>query len=111
MTEDIRIVFMSVPREEASRFARAIITERLVACVNIVPKMESLYWWDDKILTDEESLLIMKTTRQKYSALQEFVEINHPYEIPELLAVGVEEGLPDYLAWVKVETERSLLDK
>jgi len=107
MTEDIRIVFMSVPREEASRFARDIITERLVACVNIIPKMESLYWWDNKILTDKESLLIMKTTHQKYKALQEFVERNHPYEIPELLAVGVKEGLPDYLAWVKVESERT----
>jgi periplasmic divalent cation tolerance protein len=109
MTEDIRIVFMSVPREEAKTFAREIITQRLVACVNIIPKMDSFYWWDGQVLTDEESLLIMKTTHQKFAALQEFVERNHPYEIPELLAVEVKEGLPDYLAWVKVESERSSL--
>jgi len=107
MTEDIRIVFMSVPREIAKSIARGIITERQVVYVNIIPKMASFYWWYGKSLTDEESLLILKTTKQKYPALQEFVQRNHPYEIPELLSVGVEEGLPDYLSWVKVETERT----
>ncbi|MFH1686561.1 MAG: divalent-cation tolerance protein CutA [bacterium] len=82
------------------------MTERLVACCNIIPGMESFYWWNDQVLDDQEALLLVKTTRQKFPALQEYVENHHPYEIPELLAIPVSEGLPDYLAWVKVETER-----
>ena len=106
MTNDVRIIFISIPREQARSFARELVEQRLVACVNIIPQMDSFYWWDEKVLTDQESLLIVKTTQQKFAALQEYVVDNHPYEIPELLAVPVTEGLADYLAWVRVETER-----
>lgn len=106
MTDDIRVVFISIPREEAKRFAKNLVASRLVACANIIPQMESFYWWNDKVLADNESLLILKTTWQQFAALQEYVEEHHPYEIPELISLKVAEGLPDYLAWIKVETER-----
>ena len=106
MNNDVRIVFISIPREQARSFARELVEQRLVACVNSIPQMDSFYWWDEKVLTDHEALLIVKTTEQKFGALQEYVVENHPYEIPELLAVPVTEGLDDYMAWVRVETER-----
>lgn len=106
MTDNVRICMISIPRDEARSFAKKLVEERLVACVNILPKMESFYWWEDRVLSDEEALLMAKTTAEKYPDLQRYVIDHHPYEIPELLALNVDEGLPDYLAWVKVETER-----
>lgn len=106
MTDDVRICMISIPRDEARSFAKKLVEERLVACVNILPRMESFYWWEDRVLSDEEALLMAKTTAEKYPDLQRYVIDHHPYEIPELLSLAVDEGLPDYLAWVKVETER-----
>ncbi|MFH1374237.1 MAG: divalent-cation tolerance protein CutA [bacterium] len=103
--EDIRVVFISVPCEEANNLAKGMLNERLAACVNIVPKIESWYWWDDKIEHDNEAMLIVKTTQQRFDALREWVVVNHPYGLPEIIALPISEGLPQYLAWVKKETE------
>ncbi len=105
MTEDIRVVFVSIPREEAAPFARALVEERLAACVNIVPKMESFYRWEGKVLSDSEALLIVKTTKGRFDALRKYIEERHPYDLPEIVALPVSEGLPDYLAWVSDQTE------
>ncbi len=105
MTEDIRVVFVSIPREEASPFARALVEERLAACVNIVPKMESFYRWEGKVLSDSEALLIVKTTKSRFDALRAYITERHPYDLPEIVALPVSEGLPDYLAWVTDQTE------
>ncbi|MEA3297147.1 MAG: divalent-cation tolerance protein CutA [candidate division Zixibacteria bacterium] len=105
MTEEVRIVFVSIPRDEAKPFARALVEERLAACVNIVPKMESFYRWEGKVLSDSEALLMVKTTRDRFDALRQYVEENHPYDLPEIVALPVSEGLPDYLDWIEEETE------
>lgn len=101
---EVRVAFISAPRDEAKELARALVEERLCACVNIVPKIDSFYWWDGKIEKDEEALLIVKTTRQKAEALIRYVKENHPYEIPEVITLPLSEGLPDYLNWVIEET-------
>ncbi len=103
--EDIRVVFISVPREEANNLAKGIVEERLAACVNIVPKIESWFRWDNKVEHDEEALLIIKTTQQRFDTLRDWVVANHPYELPEIIALPISEGLPQYLAWVRKETE------
>ena len=100
----VRVAFVSAPREEAKKMARAIVEERLAACVNIVPKIDSVYWWEGKVETDEESLLIIKTSQAKAEQLIEYVKANHPYGIPEVIMLSVTEGLPDYLDWVTDET-------
>jgi periplasmic divalent cation tolerance protein len=103
--ESIRVVLVSVPRDEAREMATAIVEERLAACINIVPRIDSVYWWDDKIETDSESLMIIKTTAGRIEELIEYIEENHPYDLPEVLALPLTEGLPDYIAWIKEETE------
>ena len=105
MTEEVRIVFVSIPRDEAGAFARALVEERLAACVNIIPKMESFYRWEGKVLSDSEALLIVKTTKGRFDTLRMYVEEHHPYDLPEIVALPVSEGLPDYLAWVSDQTE------
>lgn len=104
--ETVRVVFISVPREEANKLARALVEKRLAACVNIVPKIESFYWWDESVLKDEEALLIAKTTQQRFDALRAWVVENHPYDLPEIIALPLSDGLSDYIEWVKKETER-----
>jgi periplasmic divalent cation tolerance protein len=104
--ETVRVVFISVPREEANKLARALVEKRLAACVNIVPKIESFYWWDESVLKDEEALLIAKTTQQRFDALRAWVVENHPYDLPEIISLPISDGLSDYIEWVKKETER-----
>ena len=104
MNTDIRVVFVSIPREEAKTFARKLVEERLAACVNIVPKMESYYWWDGKVLEDAESLLLIKTTAARFDDLQQYIVDRHPYDLPEIVALPVAQGLEGYLKWVAEET-------
>jgi periplasmic divalent cation tolerance protein len=106
MSEDTRVVFISIPRDEARKMARALVEGRFAACANIIPAIESFYWWDDAVQHDEESLLVVKTTQQRFEALMEFVEENHPYELPEIIAIPLADGLPDYIEWVREETEK-----
>ena len=105
MSDDTYIVFVSIPRDEARAFAKKLIDKRLGACVNIIPKMESFYWWDDKVLEDSESLLLVKTSAARYEELRDYVETHHPYDLPEVVAVSMADGLPDYLAWIRRETK------
>jgi len=105
--QNIRIVYISIPRDEADRMALALVQERLAACVNIVPKITSYYWWEDAVQTDDEALLIVKTTVQRFQALMNYVLENHPYELPEIIGLPVSSAYPDYVAWVKAETSKS----
>ena len=104
--QDIRIVLVSIPREEANKLARALVEERLAACVNVVPKTESWFWWDGKVEHDNEGILIIKTTQQRFAALRSYVVANHPYDLPEVVALPLSDGLSDYIKWIKAETER-----
>jgi len=105
MTKDIRVVFISLPRDEARNLAKRLVEQRLAACVNIIPKIESYFWWDSKVEHDEEALLIVKTTVQKFVAMRLWVQENHPYDVPEIIALPISEGLSEYMDWVKKETE------
>ncbi len=103
--EQIRIVFITTSRDAARPMAKLLVEKRLAACVNIVPKIESIYWWDEAVNEDSEALLICKTTVSKLDALMTWVNDTHSYDVPEVLAVKLDAGLPDYLAWVHKETE------
>lgn len=84
----------------AGQLAETLVGERLAACVNIVPGLRSVYRWQDAVQRDEEVLLLIKTTRTRYPALETRLPALHPYELPELVAVEVADGLPAYLRWV-----------
>jgi periplasmic divalent cation tolerance protein len=95
----IQVCLMTAPSfEKAEEIARQLLQEGLVACVNLVPKVVSLYHWKGELCRDEEVLMVAKTSRGE--ALLERLPQIHPYEVPELLLLPVEAGLPAYLHWV-----------
>ena len=103
--ETIRVVYISIPREEAKEMAKGIVDSRLAACINIIPKIESYFWWGEEVQFDEESLLIVKTTQDRFPELMQYVRDNHPYELPEIIGLPLVAAFPDYVKWVKEETE------
>jgi periplasmic divalent cation tolerance protein len=90
--------------ETAARIARALVEERLAACVNQLPGVNSTYRWHDEIHDDAEVLLLIKTTRERFDALCDRLAELHPYEVPELIAFEIAHGLPAYLEWLARET-------
>lgn len=99
--EDLVVVFVTVPNEEeGAKLARGLVESRLAACVNMVPKIRSIYSWQGKVCDEQELLLISKTRKSRFDALSEWVRKNHSYEVPEIIAVPIEEGSRQYLDWV-----------
>lgn len=100
MTEAL-VVFITVDsHEHARRIAEALVTERLAACVNIIPNIESVYWWEGKVCSDAELLLIAKTERQQYAQLEAKIKAIHTYTTPEIIALPVAYGSEPYLKWL-----------
>ena len=96
-----QIVLTSCPDEAcAERIARALVEEGLAACVNILPPMRSVYRWKGKIEDATELLLVIKSTAARFPAIRERLRALHPYELPEIIAVPIVDGLPEYLAWL-----------
>ncbi len=86
---------------EARELASRIVKERLAACVQIVPKIESVYFWDGKVRDDQEYLLLIKTLEARCGDLKAFLEKHHSYEVPEFLVLPVIDGSKEYLQWMK----------
>jgi len=86
--------------ETARRIGRTMVEEKLAACANIVPQIESIYHWQGKIESNGEVLVIFKTMRERYSAFAERLRSLHPYETPEIVALEIAGGLPAYLKWI-----------
>lgn len=104
MTE-ISVVLVTVGREgEAHEMSRLLVNEKRVACVNILPGVRSVYRWKGEICDEQEWLLIMKTRTSLVPALQDRIRELHSYEVPEIIAFPLEQGLPEYLAWVREST-------
>ena len=102
---DTLLVLTNLPdATSAERIARLLVEQRLAACVNILAPCTSVYRWNAAIETAAEVPLLIKTTRARYPALQAALTAAHPYELPEIVAVPLEAGLPAYLAWVAAET-------
>lgn len=102
MTEPLPYLILSTSpdRESAERIAGALVTERLAACVNIVPGIRSVYHWKGTLQSSEEHLLIIKAPSGHYATIQKRLLELHPYELPEIVAVPIAEGLPAYLSWL-----------
>lgn len=90
--------------ETAAKIARALVEERLAACVNRVHGVHSTYRWQGEVHDDAETLLVIKTTRERFDALRARLVELHPYEVPELVAFEITDGLPAYLDWLARET-------
>ena len=104
-TAETLLVLTNLPdADSAGRVARLLIDRRLAACVNILAPCTSVYRWQDAIETAAEVPVLIKTTLARYPELQAALTEAHPYELPEIVAVPLHEGLPAYLAWIGAET-------
>ena len=102
---DTLIVLTNLPdRAGAEKLAAALVEQRLAACVNILAPCRSLYRWQGTVQREEEHPVLIKTTRERYAALEAAIRAAHPYELPEIVAVPIERGLAGYLQWVIDET-------
>src|SRR4051812_15668594 len=100
------LVLTNVPeRAVAERLADMLIGQQLAACVNILAPCRSVYRWKGAVQHDEEHPLLVKTTSERYAELERAIRGAHPYELPEIVAVPIERGLPEYLQWLSAETK------
>ena len=99
---DMRIVLSTVGSEdEARKIAHHLVEQQLAACVNIVPKIESVYRWQGKVESNREYLLLIKTSSEKFPQVRDAIRELHSYELPECIALAVEDGSPEYLQWLE----------
>lgn len=97
----IRLLLVTAPDLKTARaLAKSALTAKLVACANLVPKVESHYWWQGKLESSAEVLILFKTTRAKLVALEKLIVAQHPYDTPEFLALPLAEGNAKYLDWL-----------
>ena len=98
---DKRIVLSTAgSAEEAREIARHLVEKQLAACVNIVPHIESIYRWQGKVESSREWLLVIKTTSERFGAVRAAIMDMHSYDLPECIALAIEDGSPDYLDWI-----------
>jgi len=95
------VVLVTAPDLKTARaLAHAALAARLIACANLIPKIESHYWWRGKIESGAEILLVLKTAKSKLAALEKLIVARHPYETPEILALPLSAGNKKYLDWL-----------
>jgi len=100
------LVLTNLPdRAAAERLADTVVQNNLAACVNILAPCRSVYRWKGAVQHDEEHPMLLKTTAERYPALEQALRAGHPYELPEIIAVPIQQGLPAYLEWVASETK------
>lgn len=97
------VLVSTASQEEAGKITDLVVQSRLAACASTIPTVRSTYWWDGKIVNDQESLIFMKTTSDKVLALEEAIRKVHSYKVPEIIAIPVEHGFQPYLDWVRGE--------
>lgn len=100
------IVLVTAPNMKVARaLSQGALRKKLVACANLIPKIESHYWWQGKLETSAETLLVFKTTKRSLTALEKFVLENHPYDTPEFIVLPILGGTSRYLNWIAASTE------
>lgn len=100
------VVLCTVPDEgSARRIAQTLVAEGLAACVNVLPRLTSVYRWEGEVTSGEELLLIIKTRQQRYAPLEARIKELHPYTVPEVIALPIQHGSKDYLDWLLQSTQ------
>jgi periplasmic divalent cation tolerance protein len=102
MSTTALIVLCTCPDQQtAEHLASALVERQLAACVNILPGIRSFYRWEGRLQQDDEIQLVIKASQKTWPRLEQFIQQQHPYEVPEILAIPVTAGLPDYLKWLE----------
>lgn len=105
---DVILVLTNLPdHASAKRIAEALVENHAAACVNILAGCTSVYRWQGKVETANEVPLLIKSSREAYPLLEKIIRSHHPYELPEIIAITVDAGLPGYLQWVEQETKKT----
>ncbi|RIH89796.1 divalent-cation tolerance protein CutA [Calidithermus roseus] len=100
------VVLCTVPDEDSAQsIAHALVAEGLAACVNVLPRLTSVYRWEGEVTSGEELLLIIKTRQERYAALEARIKELHPYTVPEIIALPIQHGSKDYLDWLIQSTQ------
>lgn len=103
MTNKILVFSACDSKEEAELLARALLESRLAACVNIIPQIQSFYWWKEKIESAHEYLLVIKTSADLFDQVRDSIHAKHSYDVPEVIAVPITAGSAAYLEWLTRE--------
>ena len=99
-TDRIVVLITASSEEEAHKIAELLVNEKKAACVNILPGVDSLFWWEDKLESARESLLLVKTKASLFPEIVELVKRTHSYEVPEIIALPIISGNEDYVKWL-----------
>lgn len=106
--ESFIVIYCTCPDSgTAEILARKLLEEKLIACANLLQGLESQYWWEGKILKDKEFLLILKTRKPLFKAVEALIQKNHPYQVPEIIALPILEGSASYLSWIHSSVKAS----
>ena len=100
MTDKIIVFVTCESTEQAERIAQVLVTDKLAACVNVVPGVKSCYVWERKLTWSNEVLLLVKTTRGRFDQLQDRVKAMHSYSVPEIVGVTIEDAFDKYIEWI-----------
>ena len=100
MTDKIIAFVTCESKEQAEKIAQAVVSEKLAACVNVVPGIRSCYVWEQRLTWSDEVLLLIKTTQGRFTQLEERIRKLHSYEVPEIVCVTIEDGSQKYLDWI-----------
>lgn len=105
MADEIVVLVTTSSKDEATAIGKTLVEERLVACVNIVPEVRSLFTWEEKTQDERETLLILKSRFSLLERLTERVKSLHSYSVPEVIALPIIGGSADYLRWLRESTK------
>lgn len=101
------VVFVTASsEEEAGRIGRRLVEERLAACVTLLPTVRSLFWWEGKVSEERETLMVLKTRSSLFPDLAKAVKALHSYQVPEIIALPIQNGSVDYLDWIQAVTSK-----
>ena len=100
MTDKIIVFVTCESEEQANTIAETVVTERLAACVNVLPRIRSCYVWEQKLTWSDEVLLLIKTTRGRFDQLQERIKTLHSYSLPEIVSVTIDDAFDKYIEWI-----------
>jgi periplasmic divalent cation tolerance protein len=100
MTDKIIVFATCESKEQAETIAQAVVSDKLAACVNVLPGIRSCYVWERKLTWSDEVLLLIKTTRGRFDQLQDRIKALHSYSVPEIVAVNIDDAFDKYIAWI-----------
>ena len=101
MTDKIVVLSTCANEEEGEKLARLLVEAKLAACVSVIPRMRSFYWWQGKIESSNECLLVVKSSRALFDSVKDVLASAHSYEVPEVVAMPIVEGSENYMSWLE----------